>query len=198
MKHYTWKEKFQYRFDNLMSRGTASLIGILFGITALVVIVAGVLVTVLHQGGDWDVGKSMWMSLMHAIDAGTLAANDFNNQFIPHVYEDISKQFLIIRNKLGLIKPAFSEIGTYYYDDANNKKNGQFDVVTLDNNGYIFYEVKFTNSLIGESILNEEVYQLKSLNINYYKLGFISKNCSSLDKNIYNLYDLNDVYGIEG
>ena len=36
MKKYTLKEKFQYHFDNIMSKGTASLIGILFGITALV------------------------------------------------------------------------------------------------------------------------------------------------------------------
>ena len=73
MKKYTWKEKFQYWFDNVMSRGTASLIGILFGITALVVMVAGVIVGLVNRTG---VGKSMWVSLMHAIDAGTLAGDD--------------------------------------------------------------------------------------------------------------------------
>ena len=73
MKKYTWKEKFQYHFDNLMSRGTASLIGILFAITALVVVIAGVLTAVINAD---NVGKATWMSLMHAIDAGTLAGDE--------------------------------------------------------------------------------------------------------------------------
>ena len=73
MKKYTLKEKFQYWFDNVMSRGTASLIGILFGITALVVMVAGIIVGL---AGKTEIGWSMWVSLMHAIDAGTLAGDD--------------------------------------------------------------------------------------------------------------------------
>ena len=73
-KKYTFKEKFRYCFDNLMSKGTASLIGILFGITLLVVVIAGLLVALVNA--DATPGKSMWMSLMHAIDAGTLAGDE--------------------------------------------------------------------------------------------------------------------------
>ena len=76
MKKYTWKEKFQYQFDNLMSRGTASLIGILFAITAIVVVIAGFLVSVINSESGATFGKSTWLSLMHAIDAGTLAGDD--------------------------------------------------------------------------------------------------------------------------
>ena len=79
MKKYTWKAKFQYRFDNIMSKGTASLIGILFGITALVVMAAGIIVGIANGTG---VGKAMWMSLMHAIDAGTLAGDSENFIFM--------------------------------------------------------------------------------------------------------------------
>ena len=79
MKKYTWKEKFQYHFDNIMSKGTASLIGILFGITALVVLIAGVIVGLVNQTG---IGKATWMSLMHAIDAGTLAGDNENFIFM--------------------------------------------------------------------------------------------------------------------
>lgn len=82
MKKHSWKEKFQYKFDNLMSKGTVSLIGILFGITALVVCIAGVLVALFHDGSDGNVGKSIWMSLMHAIDAGTLAGDEGNWLFL--------------------------------------------------------------------------------------------------------------------
>ena len=79
MKKYTWKEKFQYHFDNIMSKGTASLIGILFGITALVVVIAGVIVGLVNQTG---IGKATWMSLIHAIDAGTLAGDNENFIFM--------------------------------------------------------------------------------------------------------------------
>lgn len=76
MKKHTWKEKFQYHFDNLMSRGTASLIGILFAITAIVVILAGILTAIINVDSGATVGKSTWLSLMHAIDAGTLAGDE--------------------------------------------------------------------------------------------------------------------------
>ena len=79
MKKHTFKEKFQYHFDNLMSKGTASLIGVLFGITALVVLVAGIIVGLMNGTG---VGKATWMSLMHAIDAGTLAGDNENFVFM--------------------------------------------------------------------------------------------------------------------
>ena len=82
MKKYTWKEKFQYRFDNMMSRGTISLIGILFGITLLVVVLAGLLVGLVDSDHGMNIGKSVWLSLMHAIDAGTLAGDDGNWLFI--------------------------------------------------------------------------------------------------------------------
>ena len=81
MKKITWKQKFQYKFDNIMSKGTISLIGILFLITLLVVAVSGIIVGVMGQTG-MGVGKSIWVSLMHAIDAGTLAGDDGDIVFI--------------------------------------------------------------------------------------------------------------------
>ena len=81
MKKITWKQKFQYKFDNVMSKGTISLIGILFLITLLVVSLAGIIVG-LMSSSDMGIGKSIWVSLMHAIDAGTLAGDDGNWIFI--------------------------------------------------------------------------------------------------------------------
>ncbi len=121
---------------------------------------------------------------------------DFLEQYVPKKYEKISKEFLTLCSKNGLIKP-FKLIGTYWYDDPKNKVKGQFDIVTLDDKGYIFYEVKFIDKLVDETILNEEIEQLSKLNINYYKLGFISKNGSSLNKDIYNLFSLDDIYNLK-
>lgn len=82
MKKHTWKEKFQYHFDNIMSRGTVSLIGILFMITTFVVVIAGLLAGMLDKEDGVNMGKSVWMSLMHAIDAGTLAGDNGSWQFL--------------------------------------------------------------------------------------------------------------------
>lgn len=77
MKNKGWKEKLQYRFDNLMSKGTIALVGMLFLITMVVVLITGGL-SMMTQNG-MGVGSNIWMSLQHAIDAGTLAGDDTGN-----------------------------------------------------------------------------------------------------------------------
>lgn len=70
----TRKDKLQYWFDNLMAKGTISMVGILFVITVVVVVLAGIL-AVLLGCVDADIFGSIWISLMHAVDAGTLAGD---------------------------------------------------------------------------------------------------------------------------
>ena len=65
--------------------------------------------------------------------------SDFESKFVPHEFEEIVKQYLIRKNKAGEISPTLYKVGKYYYDDAKNKRNGEFDVVTLDKKGYTFY-----------------------------------------------------------
>lgn len=74
MKKVTWKEKLQYWFDNLMSKGTIALVGMLFLITLIVVVITGIISTMI--GTDATTGTNIWMSFMHALDAGTLAGDD--------------------------------------------------------------------------------------------------------------------------
>lgn len=120
--------------------------------------------------------------------------NDFEQFLIPNVFKDVTKQYLTIKNKRNEINPPFSLIGTYWYDEAKTKTNAQFDVVTYDKLGYIFYEVKYTNSLIDENIVNEEKRQLEKLNLNYNNLGFVSKKGFINVSSNYNLITLNDMY----
>ena len=79
------------------------------------------------------------------------------------------------------------------------KTNREFDVVTLDKNGYISYECKFTNSKINNKIVVEEEQQTKNLNITFYKLGFISKNGFSddVDAEKYSCISLSDFYNFQ-
>ncbi len=64
----------RYRFDNLMSKGLLSLIGLLTLVTAVFVLLMTVLVMLFSsypvQGES--VGEMIWFSLMHALDPGTV------------------------------------------------------------------------------------------------------------------------------
>lgn len=125
----------------------------------------------------------------------TFIQEDFESKFIPSIFENITKQYLIRKNKKENIVNPFYQIGTYWYDDPKNKVNGQFDVVTKDKNGYIFFEVKYQTKPVNDEIVKEEINQLDKLKMNYYKLGFVSKNGFNLsEKNNYILIELNDIF----
>ena len=75
MRNPSWKDKVRYWFDNLMSKGTLSLIVLLAAITFVVIAIAGIIVALLPEVEGAGVLSSMWLSLMHAIDAGTIAGD---------------------------------------------------------------------------------------------------------------------------
>lgn len=120
---------------------------------------------------------------------------DFETKYVPKIFENICKQYLIRLNKEGLTEETFEKIGKYYYDDPVNKKNGEFDIVTLDDKGYIFYEAKFRKEPITESMVKEEILQVNQTGLSCYKYGFISKAgfcCESSDDRI--LISLDELY----
>ena len=100
---------------------------------------------------------------------------DFEEWFVPHRFEEICKQYLIRQNRMGNIKPVIEKIGKYYYDDPNNHTNGEFDVVTYDEKGYAFYEVKFRKRPVSKDIIEAEIQQVKKTGLDCYKYVFISR-----------------------
>lgn len=100
---------------------------------------------------------------------------DFEEFYVPHKFEEICRQYLIRQNRLGNIEPVIEKIGKYYYDNPKERTNGEFDVVTLDENGYVFYEVKFRNKKTSDEVINEEIHQVKETGLNCYKYVFISR-----------------------
>lgn len=121
--------------------------------------------------------------------------NDFETIYVPHEYEEIAKQYLLRKKLEKEINPVLYKIGKYYYDDPKNRVNGEFDVVTLNRNGYDFYEVKFTKEPINDEIVNKKKYQLEQLGLCYNKLGFFSKSGFDIkDKDNYILINLDEIY----
>lgn len=89
-------------------------------------------------------------------------SDDFETKYVPKSFERICKQYLIRKNRKGLMDEIFEKIGKYYYDDPAEKKNGEFDIVTQDDRGYIFYEAKFRKDPVTESIVQNEIRQVET------------------------------------
>ncbi len=114
-------------------------------------------------------------------------ADDFESKYVPQAFESICRQFLIRRNRQGLLDEVFDRIGKFWYDDPIGKKNGEFDVVTLDPKGYIFYEVKFRNGIITDRIIREEISQVEKTQLHPYRYGFFSRSGFNLEKKAENV-----------
>lgn len=79
MKKTSLKQKISYEFDKLMSKGMISLILLLAVITLIVIVISGIIISLSDPNANGNILKSTWLSLMHALDAGTIANDDTNN-----------------------------------------------------------------------------------------------------------------------
>ena len=92
------------------------------------------------------------------------------------------------------MEEPFEKIGRYYYDIPKERRNGEFDIVTYDPKGYIFYEVKFQDKPLSKVEIEKEIAQVKACGLQCYRYGFISKSgfetVSEKDKLLLSLDDL--------
>ena len=122
--------------------------------------------------------------------------SNFESQFVPHAFEEICRQFLIRYNKAGLINPPLEALGKYYYNNPKTKTNGEFDIVSKDQNGYTYYEVKYKNTRVSDAIIDAEIQQVHLSPLQAYRYGFFSRSGYSLKENHPEciFYTLDDIY----
>lgn len=81
----TFKQRFQYFFDNFMSKGTVALIGGLGAISLILIVIAGAIVAIggkilgpIVDGRQVSLPffDAVWWSLMRTFDAGTMGADE--------------------------------------------------------------------------------------------------------------------------
>jgi hypothetical protein len=76
MKQPSFKQKFQYWFDNYMSRGTGALILALFVLSALIIFVIAALVKITGSApNDESLLQIAWMALLRTLDSGTMGGD---------------------------------------------------------------------------------------------------------------------------
>lgn len=75
----TWKDRFRYRFDATLARGTYAVILWLAAVTGAIVLLAGIVVFFVHRpfvpGDDDTLGEGVWQSMLRVIDPGTMAGD---------------------------------------------------------------------------------------------------------------------------
>ena len=101
---------------------------------------------------------------------------DFESKYVPSAFEEVCRQYLIRMNRAGKLAEPFGKIGRYWYDDPENKTNGEFDLVTEDPKGYVFYEAKFRTEPLSGSRIRQEIMQVQKTGLNCYRYGFISRS----------------------
>ncbi|MCX6410935.1 MAG: hypothetical protein NTZ81_01015 [Actinobacteria bacterium] len=75
----TTRDRLRYRFEATLSRGTIGVMGWLAAVTLVVVLIAGLIITLLGlrtaDQSQTSFGEGVWTSLMRAIDPGALGAD---------------------------------------------------------------------------------------------------------------------------
>ncbi|MFI3170485.1 MAG: hypothetical protein R3Y06_11115 [Faecalibacterium sp.] len=147
MKTPTLKETFQYRFDNLMAKGTVALVCVLFLASAAVVVVMGTLLLLLN--GDTTFGGNVWTGIMHLIDAGTITAADTSQPAFVVLMSLVTLCGLFVTSILiGIITTGFEE-------RLNDLKKGNSRVIEKDHTVILGFD-KNVFTLISELITANE------------------------------------------
>jgi len=80
MEKISFKEKIQYKFENIISSGPLAMIGFLAILSGIIVVVAGVIISLFgipnSEGEQMSLLESVWQSFMRAVDAGALGADN--------------------------------------------------------------------------------------------------------------------------
>jgi voltage-gated potassium channel Kch len=76
----TLRQRLQYQFDNLMSRGTPAMIGMLFVMSLAIVTFAGIVISIfnftpVNDPTPLPFGEAVWESLMRTLDPGTMGTD---------------------------------------------------------------------------------------------------------------------------
>ena len=74
----SFRQKLQYRFDNVMSRGTPAMVGMLFLLSLIIVLIAGAIISITGFSQDGErlpFTEAAWESLMRTLDSGTMGGD---------------------------------------------------------------------------------------------------------------------------
>ena len=96
------------------------------------------------------------------------------NEYVSKRFEKIVKQYFARCSRDGKLKGVI-DIGSYWYDDSKNRKNGQFDCVLKLKDGYKVYEVKNLKGKMTRKMYDAEISKINSIDdLNITGIGMVS------------------------
>lgn len=103
MSKFSWKEKLRYAFDNIMSKGTAALIGWLALISVLLILIISLFAWLTNSAPDKSFIDLVWMGLMRTLDAGTMGGDEGSVVFLLSMFAITLGGIFIISMLIGLL-----------------------------------------------------------------------------------------------
>ena len=114
--------------------------------------------------------------------------------FVPRRFEELCRSYFSILAQAGKL-PGVTNIGTYYYDDPANHKNGEFDVALAFGDEYEIYEVKYFKKPMTLAEIHHEAGQVREIKaLNVVRLGFIAANGFEAQEEGFTYYTGEDLY----
>jgi AAA+ ATPase superfamily predicted ATPase len=115
------------------------------------------------------------------------------NNYMGLVFEDISKQYLVLKNGKGETPFFFVNIGRWWGNNPRLKCQEEIDILSAEGDNAVFGECKWTNSLVDTDVIEKLILQSKLFHYknNYFyifaKSGYTDK-CKEMalqNKSIY-------------
>ena len=114
--------------------------------------------------------------------------------FVPRRFEELSRGFFSVLAQAGKL-PGITNIGTYYYDDPVNHKNGEFDAALAFGDEYEIYEAKYYKKPMTLAEIRHEAGQAREIkSLNVVRVGFIAVNGFETPEEGFSFYDGEDLY----
>ena len=121
---------------------------------------------------------------------------DFESRYVPKVFEDIVKQFLLRENQAGRMEPPFFKIGSYGLDLPKGRRSCEFGVVTAGADGLAAYECCFQERPMTEEQVAGKIERVKTSPLLAHRYGFVAR--AGFDHVLKGpdrrFYDLDDLY----
>lgn len=123
-----------------------------------------------------------------------LSIDESLNTFISYRFEEIVCQYFSRLARNGA-RDDILDVGSYWYDDNKNKRNGQFDCVLRTDSGYDFYEAKFYKKKMSLKECKNEEAQIRNVaELDCDKIGFVCSSGFNFESKDFELLNAEDIY----
>ena len=103
MRRPSNQQKIRYWFDNLMSKGTSALIGILAIASVILILIISFFAWITRSNPDKGFLQIIWMSLMRTLDAGTMGGDEGSILFLLSMFAVTLGGIFIISLLIGVL-----------------------------------------------------------------------------------------------